>query len=252
CLEYPARSGAPLRSGHRRGARLLPHRNRELARRAEPRRVKPVVRRRALLVAVGLLVAVLVGGLWLALETAGRAWGASLPGGGAGLPPADLRRYGPRAPAGPGLLLGPVALERAAPGARAGGGVLRHRGRRPAVRRDRLAAVPSLVAVRERARAGALGGAARVARADAHVGRRPRSRRNRRRTARGNHAPRARRASRRCDRPHGARRPGRRRQPRVGLAGKAAAARHGLGRTPRRVAIGIRRHSRLALDRRPA
>src|SRR5205814_6730222 len=37
-----------------------------------------------------------------------------------------------------------------------------------------------------------------------------------------------------------------------GLAGKAPAAGPGLGRTPRRVAIGIRRHSRLALDRRPA
>jgi len=54
--------------------------------------VKPVVRRRALLVAVGLLVAVLVGGRWLALETAERAWGASLPGGSAYLTARDFSR----------------------------------------------------------------------------------------------------------------------------------------------------------------
>src|SRR3989475_11153722 len=92
CVEYAAGAGAPLRSGHRRGARLLPDRSRELARRPEPRRVKPVVRRRALLVGVGLLVAVLVGGRWLALETAERAWGASLPGGTAYLTARDFGR----------------------------------------------------------------------------------------------------------------------------------------------------------------
>jgi uncharacterized protein UPF0182 len=54
--------------------------------------VKPVVRRRALLVGVGLLVAVLVGGRWLALETAERAWGASLPGGAAYLMARDFAR----------------------------------------------------------------------------------------------------------------------------------------------------------------
>jgi hypothetical protein len=54
--------------------------------------VKPVVRRRALLVGVGLLVAVLVGGRWLALETAERAWGASLPGGSAYLTARDFAR----------------------------------------------------------------------------------------------------------------------------------------------------------------
>src|SRR6185437_13250250 len=89
---YTAGAGAPLRSGHRRGARLLSDRSRELARRAEPGRVKPVVRRRALLVGVGLLVAVLVGGRWLALETAERAWGASLPGGTAYLTARDFAR----------------------------------------------------------------------------------------------------------------------------------------------------------------
>ena len=54
--------------------------------------MKPVVRRRALLVGVGLLVAVLVGGRWLALETAERAWGASLPGGTAYLTARDFAR----------------------------------------------------------------------------------------------------------------------------------------------------------------
>jgi hypothetical protein len=54
--------------------------------------VKPVVRRRALLVGVGLLVAVLVGGRWFALETAERAWGASLPGGTAYLTARDFAR----------------------------------------------------------------------------------------------------------------------------------------------------------------
>ena len=54
--------------------------------------MKPVVRRRALLVGVGLLVAVLVGGRWLALETAERAWGASLPGGSAYLATRDFAR----------------------------------------------------------------------------------------------------------------------------------------------------------------
>src|SRR6266550_1656727 len=92
CVEYTAGAGAPLRSGHGRGARLLPDRSRELARRPEPRRVKRVVRRRALLVGVGLLVAVLVGGRWLALETAERAWGASVPGGGAYVTARDFAR----------------------------------------------------------------------------------------------------------------------------------------------------------------
>src|SRR5437016_10007744 len=92
CVEYAAGAGAPLRSAHGRGARLLPDRSRELARRSEPRRVKRVVRRRALLVGVGLLVAVLVGGRWLALETAERAWGASVPGGGAYVTARDFAR----------------------------------------------------------------------------------------------------------------------------------------------------------------
>src|SRR3989475_3006145 len=92
CVEYAAGAGAPLRSGHRRGARLLPDRSRELARRPEPRRVKPVVRRRALLVGVGLLAPLVVGRRGRALETAERAWGASLPGGTAYLTARDFGR----------------------------------------------------------------------------------------------------------------------------------------------------------------
>src|SRR2546430_17339849 len=92
CVEYAAGAGAPLRSAHGRGARLLPDRSRELARRAEPRGVKRGGRRRALLVGVGLLGGVLVGGRWLALETAERAWGASVPGGGAYVTARDFAR----------------------------------------------------------------------------------------------------------------------------------------------------------------
>jgi len=54
--------------------------------------VKPAARRRALVVGVGLLVALLVGGRWLALETAERAWGVSLPGGSAYLVARDFAR----------------------------------------------------------------------------------------------------------------------------------------------------------------
>ena len=52
--------------------------------------MKPAARRRALVVGVGLLVALLVGGRWLALETAERAWGVSLPGGSAYLVARDF------------------------------------------------------------------------------------------------------------------------------------------------------------------
>lgn len=54
--------------------------------------MKPVARRSALLWSVGLLVVVLVGGRWLALETAERAWAASVPGGSAYLTARDFAR----------------------------------------------------------------------------------------------------------------------------------------------------------------
>jgi uncharacterized protein UPF0182 len=54
--------------------------------------VKPAARRGALLWSVGLLVVVLVGGRWLALETAERAWAASIPGGSAYLTARDFAR----------------------------------------------------------------------------------------------------------------------------------------------------------------
>ncbi len=54
--------------------------------------MKPVARHSALLWSVGLLVVVLVGGRWLALETAERAWAASVPGGSAYLTARDFAR----------------------------------------------------------------------------------------------------------------------------------------------------------------
>ncbi len=54
--------------------------------------MKPAARRWALLWSVGLLVVVLVGGRWLALETAERAWAASVPGGAAYLTARDFAR----------------------------------------------------------------------------------------------------------------------------------------------------------------
>src|SRR5207249_1980675 len=250
-VEHAAGAGAPLRSGHRRGARLLPDRSRELARRAEPRRVKPVVRRRALLVGVGLLVAVLVGGRWLALETAERAWGASLPGGTAYLTTRDFARLvsglllvGAIAWATANLLfvyrsIGSMQLSRG----------LRQRRGRAAVRGDRLAAVPSLAALCQRTRPRAPRRTARVARAHAHVGRLARSGRVRRGTARDSHGSHARPTSRRRARGRGHRHRGHGREPRVGPARETDAAGRGLECAARGVAVGIRRHSRLALER---
>lgn len=54
--------------------------------------MRPAARRRALLLGVGLLVVALVGGRWVALEIAERAWAASLPGGGAYLAARDFAR----------------------------------------------------------------------------------------------------------------------------------------------------------------
>ena len=54
--------------------------------------MKLVARRWSLLLGVALLVVVLVGGRWLALETAERAWAASVPGGRAYLTARDFAR----------------------------------------------------------------------------------------------------------------------------------------------------------------
>jgi len=54
--------------------------------------VKPAARRGALVWGVGLLVVVLFGGRWLALETAERVWATSIPGGGAYLVARDFAR----------------------------------------------------------------------------------------------------------------------------------------------------------------
>jgi Uncharacterised protein family (UPF0182) len=54
--------------------------------------VRPAARHWALLLGVAVLVVVLVGGRWLALETAERAWAASIPGGGAYVTARDFAR----------------------------------------------------------------------------------------------------------------------------------------------------------------
>lgn len=52
----------------------------------------PAARRRTLVLGVGALVVVLVGGRWIALETAERVWAGSVPGGGAYLAARDFAR----------------------------------------------------------------------------------------------------------------------------------------------------------------
>jgi uncharacterized protein len=54
--------------------------------------VRPVARHWSLVLGVALLVVVLVGGRWLALETAERAWAASVPGGRAYITARDFAR----------------------------------------------------------------------------------------------------------------------------------------------------------------
>ena len=54
--------------------------------------MKRAPRRGAVLLAAGLLVTILVGGRWLALETAERAWATTIPGGGTYVIDRDFRR----------------------------------------------------------------------------------------------------------------------------------------------------------------
>src|SRR5439155_938171 len=75
-----ARPGAALRGRLARGPGRLPRRSGGLA--LESRR-PAVTRRAAFLIAAALLVVILVGGRWLALETAERAWAATFAGGAA-------------------------------------------------------------------------------------------------------------------------------------------------------------------------
>src|SRR3989442_10504888 len=63
-----------------------------MARRAGHTGVTRARRRWAFLLGAGLLVVVLVGGRWLALETTERAWAATIPGGGMYLMLRDLAR----------------------------------------------------------------------------------------------------------------------------------------------------------------
>src|SRR5438876_487505 len=91
-VEYTTGAGPPLRGGDPCGPGGLPDRSRELARGAERQHVKPAARRWALVLGVGLLVVVLGGGRWLALETAERAWATTIPGGSAYVAERDFAR----------------------------------------------------------------------------------------------------------------------------------------------------------------
>src|SRR3989441_1837530 len=91
-LQHAAGARAPLRSRHAGGARGVPRRNRAVARRTGRAGVTRPRRRWAFLLGAGLLVVLLVGGRWLALETTERAWAATIPGGGMYLMMRDLAR----------------------------------------------------------------------------------------------------------------------------------------------------------------
>src|SRR5437667_94995 len=84
--------GAPLGGGARRRTPRLPGRSRRLAPRRGRRAVTPARRRRAFVWAAAALVIALVGGRWLAIETAERAWAATVTGGDLYLAARDLAR----------------------------------------------------------------------------------------------------------------------------------------------------------------
>src|SRR5439155_80326 len=80
-VEHSTGPGAAVRGGQRVRARRVPGRSGGLARRAGRPTVTRPARRSWLVAGAAALVVVLVGGRWLALETAERAWAASVPGG---------------------------------------------------------------------------------------------------------------------------------------------------------------------------
>src|SRR6266571_2578257 len=81
-----------LLRGERRRTPRLPGRSRRLAPRRGRRAVTPARRRRAFVWAAAALVIALVGGRWLAIETAERAWAATVTGGDVYLAARDLAR----------------------------------------------------------------------------------------------------------------------------------------------------------------
>src|SRR3989454_1077328 len=91
-VEHAAGPGAALRGGERRRTPRLPGRSRRLAPRRGRRAVTPARRRRAFVWAAAALVIALVGGRWLAIETAERAWAATVTGGDLYLAARDLAR----------------------------------------------------------------------------------------------------------------------------------------------------------------
>src|SRR2546426_271416 len=91
-VEHAAGPGAALRGGERRRTPRLPGRSRRLAPRRGRRAVTPARRRRVFVWAAAALVIALVGGRWLAIETAERAWAATVTGGDLYLAARDLAR----------------------------------------------------------------------------------------------------------------------------------------------------------------
>src|SRR3989454_270954 len=91
-VEHAAGPGAALRGGERRRTPRLPGRSRRLAPRRGRRAVTPARRRRVFVWAAAALGIALVGGRWLAIETAERAWAATATGGDLYLAARDLAR----------------------------------------------------------------------------------------------------------------------------------------------------------------
>src|SRR4029077_1730602 len=87
-VEHAAGAGTAIRSGHRRRSRHLPagsgdmaqHQRRGVSGSAGQRRGGGG-RRRCLVTLLVALVALLVGGRWIALATVERAWAATIPAG---------------------------------------------------------------------------------------------------------------------------------------------------------------------------
>src|SRR6185503_18614453 len=91
-LQYPARARHAVRGDESRVARCVSRRGRELAGGAWRKGVTRQGRRRLYLIGAALLVAALVGGRWLAVEVAERAWDRTFAGGEAVIQARDLAR----------------------------------------------------------------------------------------------------------------------------------------------------------------
>ena len=91
-VQHAARTRDAVRSADRGGAGNLPQRGRGLATQGGHSRVTAARRRRVFLLGFAILAALLVGGRWVALETAERAWAATVARGNIYLTARDLAR----------------------------------------------------------------------------------------------------------------------------------------------------------------